>query len=270
MKPSPPHASPADDPMRHLLEIMRRLRDPEGGCPWDRQQDFRSLVPYTLEEAYEVADAIERGAFDELCGELGDLLFQVVFHAQLAAEQGRFGFEDVARSIADKLVRRHPHVFADARVADAEQQTLDWERRKAAEREARSGGRAGVLHDIPQALPALTRAAKLQRRLARAVPEADRPQQPLLEASLDALRRALGEGGGPAAGAALGELLFHAAGLARQQGLDPEHLLREANRDFEQRVEGLEARLAAEGRRLEDAGADALAALWVRDGDGAA
>ena len=157
-------------PTDRLLEIMARLRDPDGGCPWDVEQDFATIAPYTIEEAYEVADAIERRDFDDLRDELGDLLLQVVFHARMAEEEGRFDFDDVATAIGDKMVRRHPHVFGDARVDDAATQTVAWEEQKAAERAAKAGDGVapGLLDGLPVALPALLRAAKLQKRAARA------------------------------------------------------------------------------------------------------
>jgi MazG family protein len=201
-----------------LVAIMAKLRDPDGGCPWDLEQDFASIAPYTLEEAYEVDDAIRRGDMKDLADELGDLLLQVVFHAQMAEEAGHFGFEDVAAGICEKLVRRHPHVFGDAKVATSAEQTESWEAIKAAERAA-AGGPADPLADVPLALPALARAAKLQRRAARAglVPEA--PAE-----ALDAT--------------ALGERLFELVVLANRGGLDPEQALRDANARFVERVRG--------------------------------
>src|SRR5690242_2955955 len=155
----------AETELRRLIEVMAALRDPEHGCPWDREQDFASIAPYTIEEAYEVADAIAREDFGALEDELGDLLFQVVYHARMAEEAGRFGFAEVARAIADKMIRRHPHVFGDAAMRDAGQQTMAWEAQKSAERAARA--EAGALAGVPLALPALSRAAKLTARAAR-------------------------------------------------------------------------------------------------------
>ncbi|MFP3944037.1 MAG: nucleoside triphosphate pyrophosphohydrolase, partial [Alphaproteobacteria bacterium] len=160
------HPAPGAPPVEALREIMRRLRDPETGCPWDIEQDFGTIAPYTIEEAYEVADAIAEGDMAGLKGELGDLLLQVVYHAQMAAEAGHFTFDDVAEAIGAKMVRRHPHVFGEADVRSAEEQTKAWEDLKAQER-AEAGERKSVLADVPRALPALKRAAKLQKRAAR-------------------------------------------------------------------------------------------------------
>ncbi|MDX1649786.1 MAG: nucleoside triphosphate pyrophosphohydrolase [Myxococcota bacterium] len=207
--------------LERLVSIMARLRDPEGGCPWDLEQDFASIAPYTVEEAYEVDDAIRRGDLAELCEELGDLLLQVVYHARMAEEAGHFDLGDVARAICDKLVRRHPHVFGDARVGDAEAQTRSWEALKAEERRARR--RHGVLDDVPLALPALARAQKLQRRAARA------GLAPSREAPAPATS-------GPTDPVALGDRLFALADAARRAGLDAEAALRDANARFEARV----------------------------------
>lgn len=200
--------------VNRLLEIMARLRDPEGGCPWDLEQDFASIAPYTLEEAYEVDDAIRRGDMKGLLDELGDLLLQVVFHARMAEEAGHFRFADVVDAICEKLVRRHPHVFGTAEVRTAEEQTRSWEAIKASEREA-AGGLADPLAAVPLALPALARAAKLQRRAAREGLSAAPPE---LGERLDA--------------AALGERLFALVALANRQDLDPEQALRDANERF--------------------------------------
>jgi MazG family protein len=204
-----------------LVEIMAKLRDPEGGCPWDLEQDFASIAPYTLEEAYEVDDAIRRGDMAALRDELGDLLLQVVFHARMAEEAGHFRYADVVDAICDKLVRRHPHVFGDAKVESSAAQTESWERIKAAER-AEAGRDADAFEEVPRALPALARAAKLQRRAARAGRGAALPEPP--GEKLDA--------------AALGERLFALVALANREGLDPEQALREANERFLARVRG--------------------------------
>lgn len=263
------HASssqPAAEAILKLLEIMARLRDPQSGCPWDLKQTFASIVPYTLEEAYEVADAIERNDLDELQAELGDLLFQVVFYAQMASEQGCFDFASVAEAISDKLVRRHPHVFDRDSVASAEEQTERWEAYKA--RERRDKGRTGshrLLHDIPTALPALTRAAKLQRRAARVGmdwPDRSGPWHKLheelaeLEVSLDGEPAALEE--------EFGDLLFTCVNLGRHLDLDPEQALRRANRKFETRIGTMETALEAEGRAFDELDAAALDVLWER------
>jgi MazG family protein len=249
-----------------LLEIMRRLRDPETGCPWDREQTFRTIAPYTLEEAYEVADAIERDDMAGLKDELGDLLFQVVFHARMAQEAGPFGFADVARGLAEKMRRRHPHVFGDARVEDAAAQTEAWEAHKAKEAEARGESR-GVLDGIPVGLPSLVRAQKLGRRAARVgfdwpdtagvldkLEEETRELHEAVQALPDAPERAEEE---------LGDLLFTIANLARHLGADAEGALRRANLKFEQRFGYIEARLAEEGRGPEEVSAQELERLWA-------
>ncbi len=242
--------------IERLLAIMARLRDPQGGCPWDLEQDFASIAPYTIEEAYEVEDAIRRGDLDDLRDELGDLLLQVVFHAQMAREAGHFGFDGVVEAICQKLVRRHPHVFADAEIGSAEAQLRAWEDHKAAERGRRAGPARSpsALDHLARGLPALLRAAKLQRRAARSGldwPETgDAPAR--LEQAAMALVAAVRHGGTRARGSrALGELLFAAASLARHLDLDPEQALREANAGFERRFRAVEVGLAAEGRRPE-------------------
>lgn len=248
------------DALQRLLDIMCRLRDPHGGCPWDRAQDFRSIAAYTLEEAYEVVDAIEHGTPETLCDELGDLLFQVVFHARMAEERGWFGFGDIAAAIADKLERRHPHVFGDVEISDAETQTAAWEAHKRNERAQR--GQRGVLAGVPLALPALTRAAKLQKRAARIGldwPDADGVVRKLHEelAELAAARAAAS----PAEVAAeLGDVLFTCVNLARHLDVDPEAALRAANARFEARVGRVEAALPAGGERP---GAAELDRLWA-------
>lgn len=235
-------------PIQELLEVMARLRDPESGCPWDLQQTFRSIAPYTLEEAYEVTDAIERDDLDGLREELGDLLLQVVFHAQLARERGAFDFDAVAAGIRDKMVRRHPHVFGDARVADAAEQTRLWEDQK--QREKRAAGRAAsLLDDVPVTLPGLTRAVKLTKRAARLRfdwPDAEGVRAKLDEelAELDAARAS----GEPAEIAdELGDVLFVLANLARHLGVDPEGAIRGSNAKFERRFRHVERRAAVTG-----------------------
>jgi len=250
--------------MERLIEIMAALRDPAGGCPWDLEQDFATIAPYTLEEAYEVADAIERGDLDALREELGDLLLQVVFHARMAEEQGAFRFEEVAAGICDKLVRRHPHVFGDAVVASAAEQTLAWEDIKAQEKAAR-GVQAGLLDDVPLSLPALTRAAKFGRRAARIGfdwPDATGPRAKLDEelAELDALLQADAP---PAALAEeLGDVLFSVANLARHLGIDPEAALRGSNARFARRFGHVERRLAESGLEPDSAGLERLESWW--------
>ncbi|HKK14500.1 MAG TPA: nucleoside triphosphate pyrophosphohydrolase [Gammaproteobacteria bacterium] len=248
-----------------LLAIMARLRDPDSGCPWDIRQDFRSIAPYTVEEAYEVADAIEREDWDHLCDELGDLLFQVVYHAQMARERGWFGFSEVVAAISDKLVRRHPHVFGEQAVGDAAHQSAAWEAHKEAERQGKAGGAAGLLDDIPQALPALSRATKLQKRAARAGfdwPDAAGVLDKLDE-ELGELRDALAVDRHEAVAEEVGDLLFSAVNLARRVGVDAESALRESNAKFERRFRYIEARLAGQGRRPgPEVGLAAMDALW--------
>ena len=248
-----------------LLVIMTQLRDPERGCPWDRAQDFATIAPYTIEEAYEVADAIARQDMVALKDELGDLLFQVVFHARMAEEVGLFAFDDVAAAIADKMVRRHPHVYGTAAIASVAAQNHAWEEHKAAERQARArhaGARESVLDGVALALPALLRAAKIQRRAARigfdwpaagAVFTKIAEEITELSAELDngADRSALED--------EMGDVLFAVANLARKLEIDPETALRRATAKFERRFRLVEA-LAAE--RATGADIDALEALW--------
>ena len=253
-------------PLDRLLAIMARLRDKERGCPWDREQDFTTIAPYTIEEAYEVADAIERGDMPAFKDELGDLLFQVVFHARMAEEAGLFDFADIAAAIADKMVRRHPHVFGEAEIASAATQTAAWEDHKAQERAAQaaaSGRPPSVLDGVALALPALLRAAKLQARAARIGFDwpAARPVIAKLAEEIAELEAELAAATPDAERLddEMGDILFAAANLARKLDIDPEAALRRATRKFERRFRTLEA-LAAErgtGRDL-----DALQALW--------
>lgn len=246
--------------MPRLVEIMRRLRDPETGCPWDLEQSFATIAPYTIEEAYEVADAIEREAWDELKGELGDLLFQSVFHAQMAAEKGLFTFDEVADGMSDKMVARHPHVFGEeSREKSAEQQTRDWETIKAAERAAKA--ETGVLDGVALGLPALLRAVKLQKRAARVGfdwPTTDEVMDKLAE-EMDELRRAEDS---EQRFEEFGDLLFVMANLGRHLGIDPEAALRAANAKFTRRFGAIEAALAADGRRPEDSDLAEMDRLW--------
>ena len=250
-------------PIDRLRAIMAALRDPKTGCPWDIEQDFRSIAPYTIEEAYEVADAIERADWADLKGELGDLLLQTVYHAQMAEEAGLFGFDDIATAIADKMVARHPHVFGEAsRDKTAEQQTRDWEAVKAAERAAKARG--GVLDDVALGLPALMRAEKLQKRAARVGFDWPGVGEVLDKIAEEA--RELAEARDTAAQDEIedemGDLLFVAANLARHLRVDPEVALRRANAKFTRRFAHIEARLAEAGRRPEDATLQEMDALW--------
>jgi nucleoside triphosphate diphosphatase len=255
-------AAPIDRPIDRLLAIMARLRDPERGCPWDKEQDFASVAPYTIEEAYEVADAIERLDMGALKDELGDLLLQVVFHARMAEEAGDFAFDDVAAAIADKMVRRHPHVFGDVEIHSVAAQNEAWEAHKAAERAQRGDGPQSVVDGVALALPALLRAAKISRRAARIGfdwPDA-RAVIPKIAEEIAELEAELDAGASPAAiEEEMGDLLFAAANLARKLEVEPETALRRATAKFERRFRLVEA-LAAErgiGRDL-----DALEALW--------
>jgi len=252
-------------PLARLLEIMARLRDPQGGCPWDREQNFSTIAPYTIEEAYEVADAIARRDPDALKDELGDLLFQVVFHARMAEEAGMFAFDDVALAIADKMERRHPHVFGAAEIASVAAQNEAWEAHKAAERRDQAlatGVPGSVLDGVARALPALLRADKIQKRAARigfdwpdARPVFDKLKEEIaeLETELEkpAERRALED--------EMGDILFAAANLARKLDIDPEAALRHATAKFERRFRRVET-LAAEHAVGSDL--DSLEALW--------
>ncbi len=246
-----------------LLAIMARLRDPERGCPWDLQQDFRSIAPHTLEEAYEVADAIERDDLPSLRDELGDLLFQVVFHARLAGEQGAFEFDDVVDAICDKLTRRHPHVFGDAVVANAAEQTRAWDNIKREERAA--AGRDGALADVPLALPALTRARKLGARAGDAGfdwPDASGPRAKVDE-ELAEFDTAMADGDAVRGQAELGDLLFSIVNLARHLEMDPETALRQANERFARRYRHLEESLARLGQPAGGAAPELLDRLWA-------
>lgn len=260
------------DNVQKLIEVMARLRDPAGGCPWDLQQTFASLIPFTLEEAYEVADCIERGALDDLRDELGDLLFQVVFYARLAEERGLFGFDEVAAAIVDKLVRRHPHVFGDAAVDDARQQSAAWEAHKARERHAAAGEAAGALHGVSRTLPALVRAQKLQRRAARVGFDWSDMAGVFakLDEEIEELRAELDSGAdAQRVEDELGDLLFTCVNLVRHAGLDAETALRRANRKFERRFTAMERTLRDQGVELEQADAERLDTAWraVKDSD---
>jgi ATP diphosphatase len=259
-----------DGDIARLLGIMARLRDPEGGCPWDLEQDFASIAPYTIEEAYEVADAIDRNDLPALKDELGDLLLQVVFHAQMANEQGAFAFGDVVDAICDKMVRRHPHVFGDASFADAEAQTVNWEAIKAAERKAAGEEDASALAGVSRGLPEWQRAVKLQSRAARVgfdwpdtAPVIDK-----LHEEIDEVRVELAAAPSPERDVRLedeiGDLLFVAANLARHAKVDVGGALRRANLKFERRFRAMEALAAQEGTTMSALTLAQQEALWVR------
>ena len=269
MPPTDHAPNPTPDPalnptgaLTRLLDIMARLRAPDG-CPWDRVQDFASIAPYTIEEAYEVADAIARGPdFPQLLDELGDLLFQVVYHAQMAAEAGHFGFTQVAETIAAKMIRRHPHVFGEAAARDVGGQNAAWEAQKEAERAARA--ETGTLAGVPLGLPALTRALKISRRAARVGfdwPDAGQVLDKLEEEAAE-LRAELPAMDKARQADELGDLFFVMVNLARKLDLDPEQCLASANAKFERRFTAVESRLAARGLAPADAGLEAMEAEW--------
>jgi MazG family protein len=248
--------------INRLLQLMARLRDPNGGCPWDQQQDFRSIAPYTIEEAYEVADAIERNDLADLRDELGDLLFQVVFHSQLAKERQAFEFDDVVNAICDKMERRHPHVFGDARIASADAQNIAWEDHKRREREARG---SSVLANVPVTLPALTRASKLGKRAATVGFE-----WPDITGAIDKIAEEIGELRAEIAAGddktaleqELGDLLFSVVNVCRYLKVDPETALRTTNAKFERRFHYIEQRLREQGRSPQDASLEEMDRLW--------
>jgi len=250
-------------PIDRLNGIMARLRDSDGGCPWDLEQTFATIAAYTIEEAYEVADAIERGDMAELKSELGDLLFQTVFHARMAEEQGLFDFDDVATAMSDKLVRRHPHVFADeAAKPDAWSQKARWEDIKAEERKAKA--QSGVLDDVPVGLPALARAAKLTKRAARVGFDWPSTAEVLdkLDEEVAELKAEITAGDLDKAREELGDLLFVMANLARKLGVEPEDALRGANAKFVRRFAFIEAELAKDGRTPEQSDLAEMDGLW--------
>lgn len=252
-------------PIERLLSIMAALRDPDSGCPWDLAQSFRTIAPYTLEEAYEVLDAIERDDMGDLQDELGDLLLQVVFHARMAEEAGHFGFSEVADTISDKLERRHPHIFANAEAETPEAVKANWEAIKAAERDAKAGGEASLLDGVARALPALQRAVKLQKRAARVgfdwstlAPVVAKVREELaeLEAEIESgsnEERVRDE---------LGDLLFATANLARHLKCDPEQAARETCEKFERRFRSVESQAAASGKPMSEHTLAELDTYW--------
>ncbi len=273
MQPAPqPLPTSAETELRRLLNIMAALRDPDHGCPWDKQQSFDTIAPYTIEEAYEVADAIARRDLASLPDELGDLLFQVVYHARMAEEAGLFGFADVARTIADKMVRRHPHVFPrvkpqgrlDAAMRDAAMQTAAWEEQKSAERATRD--ETGTLAGVPAGLPALSRAAKLTARAARV--GFDWPDAEAVLAKLDEevaeLRAELPAAAPDRLADELGDLLFVLANLARKLDLDPETCLRQANLKFCNRFNKMEQISEIIGKTLAEMSLEDMEKLWQK------
>ncbi|MBA3811552.1 MAG: nucleoside triphosphate pyrophosphohydrolase [Caulobacteraceae bacterium] len=247
-----------------MIQIMARLRSPDGGCAWDLEQSFATIAPYTIEEAYEVADAVQRGDRADLRDELGDLLLQVVYHAQMAREEGAFDFADVVSAISDKMVRRHPHVFGDAPPRTSAGQVSAWEDVKAAERAGKSQAPASLLDDVPLALPALTRAVKLSRRAARvgfAWPVIGEVMAKLAEEVAE-LEAEIAAGDLARAAEELGDVLFVCANIARHLGIDPEGTLRGANAKFTRRFQFIERSLAAAGRAADSADLPEMEALW--------
>jgi MazG family protein len=259
MNPAPSDA----DPLARLLAIMARLRDPDGGCAWDLEQTFATIAPYTIEEAYEVSDAIERGDLNELRDELGDLLLQVVFHSRMAEEEGAFAFNDVAEAICNKMIRRHPHVFGEAGYRDSAEQTVAWEAIKAEERAAKDASQS-LLDGVPSALPALTRAEKLTRRAARvgftwATPDAVIEK---LHEELGELAVEVAAGDRAKMRDEMGDVLFVCANLARLLEIDPEDALRSTNAKFTRRFNWIEQALAKDGRSPEQSDLTEMDGLW--------
>jgi len=243
---------------------MARLRDPKGGCPWDVEQTFATIAPYTIEEGYEVADAISRGDMPGLKDELGDLLFQVVFHARMAEEAGLFAFNDVVAAICDKMTRRHPHVFADVHIESAAAQTAAWEETKAAER-AKKGVGTGVLDDVPTGLPAMKRAEKLQKRAARVGFDWPEAKQVLdkIDEEIGEIKEAMADNAGPDKLAdEIGDLLFACVNLARKVNIDPGMALRGTNLKFERRFRRIESLLGDQGRTPQQATLEEMESMW--------
>lgn len=268
--PSPNRATPSRD-IADLIDIMAKLRTPVTGCPWDLQQDFRSIAPYTIEEAYEVADAIARGDMHDLCDELGDLLLQVVYHARMAEEQRAFSFGDVVEAITGKMIRRHPHVFADADgnitpagVKSAWEQIKAQEKAERAERRDKVLEESNLLADVKSGQPALAYALLLQKRAASIGFDWDNPRQVLLKIreEVDEVEVALDAGDEVAAAREVGDLLFATVNLARHMKSDPEFALRETNQKFLRRFGYVERTLEKSGRNLAEASLDEMEALW--------
>ena len=255
-------------PIERLLDIMARLRDPRSGCPWDLEQTFGTIAPYTIEEAYEVADAIERGDMEDLKGELGDLLFQVVFHARMAEERELFDFDTVAQGIIDKMIARHPHVFGDTTIADAEAQTKAWEEYKAAER-AQDARHQGVLDGVAATLPPMVRALKLQRRAARVGFDWASARDVMDKLDEEAAEIAAEIDGNDVDRLEdeVGDLLFVCVNLARKLDVDPDRALKRANAKFERRFRHIESRLAEMGREPAQSTLVEMENLWTEAKD---
>ena len=260
----PDQAATAEAELRRLLDIMAALRDPATGCPWDKEQSFDTIAPYTIEEAYEVADAIAQRDFAALPDELGDLLFQVVYHARMAEEAGHFAFADIAKCISDKMIRRHPHVFGDAAARDAAAQTVAWETQKSAERAARR--QTGALAGVPVGLPALTRALKLTNRAARVGfdwPDAEQVLEKLDE-EIQELKAELSDANPARLTDEVGDMLFVLANLARKLNLDPETCLRHANEKFSRRFNAMEQDFEMQAKSLRELSLAEMEAGWQR------
>ena len=262
---SPQHERAAREFVR-LLDIMARLRNPDGGCPWDLEQDFHTIAPYTIEEAYEVADAIERGDMGDLREELGDLLFQVAFHSQMASEEGTFDAADVATAINEKMIRRHPHVFDTADNRTSDDQVVAWEVVKAQERasKAKAEKSHSALDGVALSLPALLRAEKLQKRAARTGFDWTEPEHIFdkLEEETEEVKEAIASGDSAAIMDEIGDLLFVAANLARRLNVDPEVALRQANAKFERRFRAMEAMATDNGENFSELDLEAQENLW--------
>lgn len=249
-----------------LLGIMKTLRDPQAGCPWDREQSYATIAPYTLEETYEVLDAISREDFDDLQGELGDLLFQIVFYAQIAQEEGRFNFEDVCQTICDKLERRHPHIFADVTVSGSQQVLQNWEQIKISERAAKE--QHSALDDIPRALPALMRSHKIQKRCSNVGfdwktlgPVLDKVHEEIDEVMHEANQAVIDE---QKLEEEIGDLLFATVNLSRHLGSKAETALQKANDKFERRFRQVEQIIASQGLKMQDATLEQMEAAWQK------
>lgn len=252
-----------NEQIQRLLDVMKKLRDPDGGCPWDLEQNFASIAPYTIEEAYEVADAIERGDMDEFRDELGDLLMQVVFQSQIACESGLFNFEDVARAITDKMISRHPHVFGDAQAASAKDvESRIWEEQKDKEKQGKRLD--SILDDVTRGLPAVMRAQKLQKRAARVGFEWPEAVNVLdkLEEEIGELRAAIANKDQANIHEEIGDMIFCVVNLGRMLDVDCETALRDVNGKFERRFKGIEKTLKAQNIALEDATLEQMEAIW--------
>jgi nucleoside triphosphate diphosphatase len=246
-------------PIEDLIRVMAKLRDPDGGCPWDLEQDYGTIAPYTIEEAYEVADAIERGDMKDLREELGDLILQPIYHAQMAAEAGHFDIYDVIRDVTQKMITRHPHVFGDTAAKTASDVNAIWDERKNAEKEKKS-----ALDGVAKALPALLRAQKLQNRAAKVGFEWDKLDSVLdkLEEELAEMREALKNGTLAQKTDELGDILFVVANLARMQDINPETALRLCNDKFERRFKGMEDAFKAKNEEIKDASLTEMEEMW--------